>query len=307
MKTFKTFFLILTWILLSMLSVYSQDLSQFVPIVHYTLINTSADSLGNYDTIQLKNAPFQGLDGVYSNGIYPGNNTNGCTIRTPIIDGFDYSKFAFSLEFKRDIGFKDKPVIVAGNLWRYLGARISPHDTTIQLIYNGTHTNPTGSISTEPNTWYRLTVIYQDSTGYLYLDDNLVDSIQFVIKSKEKDKVFLNIHGGYGRTFKGNWRNLIIYKAGTSATGELNDLSGHFDIYPNPNSGIFTVKSKENNSGRYLVQLIDLQGKIVFSKKITNLSSGNRIDAKGLNTGIYLLKITDENEKSYSKKIIINR
>ncbi len=306
MKTFKTFFLILTWILLSMLSVYSQDLSQFVPIVHYTLINTSADSLGNYDTIQLKNAPFQGLDGVYSNGIYPGNDTNGCTIRTPIIDGFDYSKFAFSLEFKRDIGFNYKPVIVAGALWRFLGARIATKDSLIQLIYNGKHTNSISTPTIESNKWYKLTIIYQDSTGYLYLGEDLVDSIQFVIKSKDYDKVFSNSHGGYGITFKGNWRNLIVYKAATTATGELDDLSAHFDVYPIPNSGIFTVKSKENNQDSYSIRLIDLQGKIVFSKKITNLSSGKRIETKGLNTGIYLLKITDETGKSYSKKIIIN-
>ncbi len=306
MKTFRTLFLILSWIILSMLSVYSQDLSQFVPIAHYTLVNTSADSLANYDTIQLHNTPFQGADGVYSNGIYYGTDTAGSFIRTPKIDGFDYSKFAFSLEFKRDIGFKGKPVIVAGDLWRYLGARISPYDTTIQLIYNGSHTVASKSPTITADTWYKLTVIYQDSTGYLYLDNDLVDSIRFGIQSKEYDKVFTNSHGGYGTTFKGNWRNLIIYKAARSATNEIDDLSGYFDIYPNPNTGIFTIKSKENNSDLYSIRLIDLQGKIVFSKKITNLSSGKRIEAKGLNTGIYLLKITDETGKSYSKKIIIN-
>ncbi len=257
MKTFKTLFLILSWSFLTIFSAYCQDLSQFVPIAHYTLINTSADSLGNYDTIQLKNAPYQGLDGVYSNGKYPGTDTSGSTIRTPNIDGFDYSKFAFSLEFKRDIGFKDKPVIIAGALWRYLGARIAPHDSLMQLIYNGKNTNPIASPSVEPNKWYKLTIIYQDSTGYLYLDEDFIVSIQFVIKSLEKDKVFTNSHGGYGRSFKGNWRNLIIYKAGTSATGELDDLSG-IDIFPNPNTGIFTIKSKKNNSGSYSIRLIDL-------------------------------------------------
>ena len=106
MKTFKTLFLILSWSFLTIFSAYCQDLSQFVPIAHYTLINTSADSLGNYDTIQLKNAPYQGLDGVYSNGKYPGTDTSGSTIRTPNIDGFVIQNLRSVLSLKETLDSK---------------------------------------------------------------------------------------------------------------------------------------------------------------------------------------------------------
>ncbi len=68
----------------------AQDLTEMEPIAHYKLINTAEDSLGFNSDISLLNAPFQGDQGVFSNGIYRGIDTTGTEIETPIIDALDF-------------------------------------------------------------------------------------------------------------------------------------------------------------------------------------------------------------------------
>ncbi len=62
-------------------------------------------------------------------------------------------------------------------------------------------------------------------------------------------------------------------------------------VYPNPSTGKMTVKN--NNSEISEIQLIDLSGKIVYTKS----ASGNElvIDISSLNKGLYLLKVQTQN------------
>jgi len=304
MKTLKYFILVSFGLLLTCHSIHPQDLSQFEPIAHYTLINTNVDSLGNYDTITLVNTLYQGQEGVYSNGIFSGNENNNSQIITPVFDELNFEKLAITLQFKRTLGATNKPVIIVGGTWRWFGAQLIPRDSSISLIYNSAHKYPINIKTIEPDTWYDLTLIYQDSTGYLYIDNNLIDSIDFVIKASDNDKLILNLHGGNGTTFDGNWRNLIVYKGKTGSSAYLNQFSDILYIFPNPNNGNFIIHF--NNSTFQNIQLININGKVLYTKTYTTLSPEHKTKISGIKPGIYILKVIDKNGKTYTNKILIN-
>lgn len=88
---------------------------------------------------------------------------------------------------------------------------------------------------------------------------------------------------------------------------DLNDLtlsSNEFDInafsiYPNPSStGVITISSPNNDEMN--VRIFDILGKEVKNEVLTN----NTLDVSSLRTGMYLVKIT-QNNASTTKKLVI--
>ena len=80
------------------------------------------------------------------------------------------------------------------------------------------------------------------------------------------------------------------------------DFETFFSIFPNPSSdGNFNIAYPEYLRGKLNVDIYDVIGKLVYSKQ--KLSS-NQIAFIPL-SGIYFLKVSDEQHKCYFKKIII--
>ena len=73
-----------------------------------------------------------------------------------------------------------------------------------------------------------------------------------------------------------------------------------FEVYPNPNNGIFTIESKELTSS--IIDVYDLLGQKVKSIQIS--STKTLIDLSNFPKGVYLLIYTDKNKKS-NKRIIL--
>ena len=80
-----------------------------------------------------------------------------------------------------------------------------------------------------------------------------------------------------------------------------------FSYYPNPNNGSFILTNKGAN-GEYLLELMDISGKIVYSEKLELLANTTKtVEANQLNKGVYLLKLTDTKENfSRTLRMIIN-
>jgi hypothetical protein len=72
-----------------------------------------------------------------------------------------------------------------------------------------------------------------------------------------------------------------------------------FSIYPNPTSvGYVTIKS--NNATNFNAKVFDILGKQVLNTTVTN----NRLDVNGLKSGVYILKLTQDNATT-TKKLVI--
>lgn len=88
-----------------------------------------------------------------------------------------------------------------------------------------------------------------------------------------------------------------------SATSTLSndsfELNNAVRIYPNPASHVLNVKTNENIKIKNL-SLIDVLGKTVYKGKNTN-----QIHVSNFAKGIYILRVTSEENKVLSKKVII--
>jgi hypothetical protein len=85
-----------------------------------------------------------------------------------------------------------------------------------------------------------------------------------------------------------------------SATLSINKFSSNkFSIYPNPtNTGFVNINSTNNELIK--VRVFDVLGKQVLQSNVAN----NKLNVSSLNTGIYILKLT-QNNATVTKKLVI--
>jgi Zn-dependent metalloprotease len=77
-----------------------------------------------------------------------------------------------------------------------------------------------------------------------------------------------------------------------------------FVIYPNPNSGVFTIEIGDNTTD-YRISIIDGLGREVFGKEGDKQNSNKiDIDFSNFNKGIYIVRVQNENSVN-AKKIVI--
>jgi photosystem II stability/assembly factor-like uncharacterized protein len=76
-------------------------------------------------------------------------------------------------------------------------------------------------------------------------------------------------------------------------------------LYPNPsNNGLFNLSMKDYN-GKLNIQVTDLNGRLVYNAKNTDFNTEKSIDLSAFQSGIYILKINNE-DMNFSKKLIKN-
>ena len=95
-----------------------------------------------------------------------------------------------------------------------------------------------------------------------------------------------------------------------NATGPLppasvNEIvnSATFNVYPNPNNGIFNI-SISNSVENQTIEIKNVIGQTVYSEIARN-SSENTIDLSNLDKGVYTITLISDNGMSSAKKIII--
>ncbi len=76
----------------------------------------------------------------------------------------------------------------------------------------------------------------------------------------------------------------------------------NFNIFPNPNSGTFTIELSENS--KITIDIFSITGKLLKSKVINQQSTTVNINDK--KPGIYILQIKDDKKIVKTQKIIIN-
>ena len=82
-------------------------------------------------------------------------------------------------------------------------------------------------------------------------------------------------------------------------------ISGEFNIYPNPNNGVFTVELNNIKADDYKISVTNVLGQEVYTstKEISMLIS-EKIDLSDFEKGVYILEISNSNS-TISEKIII--
>ncbi len=77
-----------------------------------------------------------------------------------------------------------------------------------------------------------------------------------------------------------------------------NNISVSGNVYPNPNSGIFTLNNNESNS---TIEIFDTQGQLVFTQQL--VFSYHDFNISTFAAGVYTILITSGN-KAERKKLV---
>jgi len=268
-------------------------------LASYPLTENGIDTSGQNDPMLLKNVVFEN-GGVYSNGIYSGNDTTGSQILTPPFTTFDYNNFTVLLDFKIDSYPENRePIIIGGYLWRWIGAYID--DGKIAFMANDFSTYDVSEISVPLNQWNSIRLSYNKEVGecYFYFNNNLVSSYLIAEFNSGDDPRFGNEHGGLGKTFKGYWKNLVFYNSSSiDGIPESNTLN---TISINVNRSFLSIDVPIHTNGVDL-SIVDLQGRIVNTSQLK----------PGLNTihlsqkdGVFLVILHKMNGERLARKIMI--
>ncbi|MBX3163416.1 MAG: T9SS type A sorting domain-containing protein [Bacteroidetes bacterium] len=90
----------------------------------------------------------------------------------------------------------------------------------------------------------------------------------------------------------------------TTGVEEFEDESLKLRVYPNPVSSVMSVELGVMN-GEVEIKIIDVLGKELKDENLKLKEGKGEIDVSGLENGIYILKITNKQQKTISKKLVI--
>ena len=93
----------------------------------------------------------------------------------------------------------------------------------------------------------------------------------------------------------------------TGATGILrNTLVNDLKLYPNPNTGLFTIGLDQQIEEDLVLTITNVLGQVVYDETLTNISGHleKQVDLRTLPSGIYNLGVTSPNI-NISKKVIL--
>jgi len=79
----------------------------------------------------------------------------------------------------------------------------------------------------------------------------------------------------------------------------------HVQVLPNPASGRFTVILDNTNGNSQKIELLDLQGKVVFIKTVSN-TSHLPVETSQMEDGMYLLRVSDSDNTTVKKLQILH-
>ena len=114
----------------------------------------------------------------------------------------------------------------------------------------------------------------------------------------------LAVSGSYviaGTIGKGIWRRPISEIVGLN---ELNPMHFDFNLYPNPNNGIFNIEIKNHPLDKINLEIYSLLGVRILEIKDFNRQNSIPIDISNYPKGIYLVKINCD-KFIYTKRIIV--
>ncbi|APY08121.1 hypothetical protein BWZ20_07330 [Winogradskyella sp. J14-2] len=181
------------------------------------------------------------------------------------------------------------------------GGTIIPSNSFITVFGGGTPTGISGLVQVASEGGLGLNnggddVIIRNGAGVVVVSYTYTGATdQSVGRSPDFTGMFVDhstISGNGGALFSpGNENDVTLSTANVSRTT--------FSIYPNPTStGNVTISSSNNDA--ISVQVFDVLGKQVKNETLTN----NTLNVSDLNTGLYILKIT-QNNASTTKKLVI--
>jgi hypothetical protein len=143
-------------------------------------------------------------------------------------------------------------------------------------------------------------------TDPAFKGDNFVDNIEKVeVNDPTSIGVYTITVTHKGNLFGGS-QNFSLIVTGIQNTLSVADqsVSNGFQVYPNPANDILNVSFQDDNQFEdALITVFDLQGRTIATRLVKqyDLSSGSIIDVSGLNSGMYIVNVTQGTKQTSTK------
>ena len=140
------------------------------------------------------------------------------------------------------------------------------------------------------------------SDGYFTFSVNLKDNLPEGTRINTNAEIFFD----YNQPVTTNTAKNLI--EALLEVNNFNDKDIEMAIQPNPNDGTFKLWLNSQNEGVALLEVFNLLGESLYKKQLSVLSGLQDLHVKltDLNTGIYLIRLTEKNGKSSVKKFEIS-
>ena len=96
--------------------------------------------------------------------------------------------------------------------------------------------------------------------------------------------------------------DMFIAKLSTSTGIEESAFNTGINIFPNPTTGIVTLRSEKELRS---CSIYNMLGECIYNSEINNQQSAIEIDLRKEAKGIYFIKLIDSNNNETNKKIIV--
>jgi hypothetical protein len=183
------------------------------------------------------------------------------------------------------------------------GNTLTPINVSVSDLLNNGETYESRLITITSAT-FADTGVFADNTNYFVADGTDVTVCRVAFGDEDIIGTAIPTTAssitGLGGEFNGTYQVFPRYASDIAAPLSVNDFnSNSFSLYPNPtNTGSVSISS--TNSQAISVQVFDILGKQVKNVTLTN----NTLNVSNLNTGVYIVKIT-QNNTSTTKKLVI--
>jgi hypothetical protein len=138
-------------------------------------------------------------------------------------------------------------------------------------------------------------------TNYTFEFDLRVSSL--LINRRDSNDIVMETGAGLNNNSK--LEKMIWYDAGGHGVSVRNVgvENNMFTVYPNPSDGFITVSTLINAGidEKNILNIFDVNGRIVFTKEMSSLFTDEKIDISHLNNGIYFVELNNGHTKSVSK------
>ncbi|MEI6815717.1 MAG: SBBP repeat-containing protein [Bacteroidota bacterium] len=160
-----------------------------------------------------------------------------------------------------------------------------------------------------------LYVVKYSSAGTVVWDKGVISSnpsVGYGIAVDETMNVYVTgynsgsvIFGADTLVFHG-LQDILIAKLSNSNVGieEVNFIKSNIAIYPNPNDGIFYLKTSFSSPEAQLI-LTDIYGRKIYSTKLANTNSMEAITLPAIGNGMYFWEVVSENKMAGNGKVVI--
>ncbi len=101
-------------------------------------------------------------------------------------------------------------------------------------------------------------------------------------------------------------KTVTITQPGPRISGSLAEELYSLNLFPNPNNGVFSLTFESDNQYQYMVQVIDVTGRMVYSKSFATSTGVNKqsFDFSLLPKGVYMMNVNTNSQHRIIKVVI---